>query len=274
MLFTGHSSLVTVLWAGALHPEAVRRTLSVGRGVKATFAPAALAPNYCQRRFLEVQRPATRGVTSHYEKTASIHSTVSQGRRYKHGRHQREKHCNLLCSRRQRRALKVSAALRDLLGESTWLRDFNLDSGELLAEALDVAISEAKWFILLLSQSATRNNWVILEANRATFKAIEDQDFRIIVLRMDDAKLPKHLHLALRGRETVDLRTATDWDTGILWLAQTIEQAGPTKSRRDVYVDRGKDADRFTLAMRRNPIIFILGWPGIGKTAFVMQSAA
>ena len=71
-------------------------------------------------------------------------------------------------------------ALLQLFGNDIWMRDFDLDSGSLVVEALTDAAAEAKWFIILLSQSSTESQWLKTEADLATFRAIEDLEVKII----------------------------------------------------------------------------------------------
>ena len=171
-------------------------------------------------------------------------------------------------------AIRLRGILAEYLGDELWLREFDLQGGDLLAEALDVAISNAKWFILLLSAEATKTPWIVRDARLATFRTLEDDDFRILVLKLDDSPLPKNLQGAVDEIDCIDLTAKNDLDAAFMEVADLIEKTESTRSTSIVYVDRGNDLDRFTLAARVNPIIFILGWPGIGKTAFATRSVS
>jgi tetratricopeptide (TPR) repeat protein len=168
----------------------------------------------------------------------------------------------------------LTHVLTDWFGQTVWLRDFALDGGQLVIDAMSQAVSEAKWFILLLSNAAIESGWVRTEANLATFKALQDDNFRILILRLEDGDLPKYLRLALRGQDVWDLTDPTPSIREQLFLkvAELIETTGPTHTDSVIYVDRGDDADRFTLLARRNKFIFVLGLPGIGKTNFCLES--
>lgn len=169
-------------------------------------------------------------------------------------------------------ARRLSQVLSEWFQRETWLREFDLDGGQLIANALDEAIGEAKWFILLLSASATKSDWVKQEANLATFRAIESEAFGILVLKLDSAPIPKHLRAALKVAKDFSLGPGDDIDEVCLKIAEHIEQAGRTRPDAEVYVDRGEDADRFVLAGRRNQIVFVVGPAGIGKSAFCKRS--
>src|SRR5207302_9137693 len=133
-------------------------------------------------------------------------------------------------------AIRLRDALKNLLAEEVWLREFDLQGGELLAEALDVAISQAKWFILLLSGAATKTDWIMRDARLATFRAIEDDDFRILVLKLDSFPLPRHLRATVGRLHCIDLSAKKDLDTEFLEIAEHIEKTGSTKSTSVVYV--------------------------------------
>jgi tetratricopeptide (TPR) repeat protein len=169
-------------------------------------------------------------------------------------------------------AHKLSAMITELLGDNVWLRDFDLDGGSLVIDTIDAVIADAKFFILFLSKSALKSSWIMTEASVATFKAIESQDFRMIVVRLDNTELPSHLKTAINSLYVVNLSKSIDDDSAFLDLIEYIEKTDNTFSRDVVYVDRGSDADKFSLTARRNRVIFILGWAGIGKTSFVIKS--
>jgi hypothetical protein len=73
----------------------------------------------------------------------------------------------------------VAASLRTVLDEYlkslVWMRDIDLSAGTLVVEAINVAVTEAKWFILILSSAALQCKWVKTEADLATLRAIEDE---------------------------------------------------------------------------------------------------
>lgn len=168
---------------------------------------------------------------------------------------------------------RLRAILTEYLGNQVWLRDFDLNAGDLLVKTIDFAIADANWFVLLLSKDALRSPWVEKEASQASLRAIEDLNFKILVIKLDESPLPVHLEAALHGRYVVDLTGVSDIEKEFIQIAASIEETTATGQSRDVYVDRGNAADQFSLLTRRNRVIFLLGWAGIGKTAFVTHSA-
>jgi hypothetical protein len=178
------------------------------------------------------------------------------------------------CDEDRELALKLRETLQALLTEDVWMRDFDLDGGSLLVESLTDAAAEAKWFIILISHAAIDSQWLRTEANLATFRAIEDLDVRIVVINIENIRLPQHLKFAVDQQTTVDLFRVKDPEEEFFKLAEYIEKYSASSPRMEIYVNRGEKSDEFALAARRNRIVFVVGLAGIGKTAFAMQSVS
>ncbi|SMC99651.1 AAA domain-containing protein [Desulfocicer vacuolatum DSM 3385] len=168
-------------------------------------------------------------------------------------------------------ASKFRKILNDLFGKEIWLRDFDLNAGDLVIDCIGEAIAEAKWFIILLSFNSVQSKWLKMEADLATFRALNDQNFEIIVLKLDEAPIPPHLKIPFSKLTLIDFSSCQDDEAELLDLADYIDRTETTQKNTLIYVDRGGDADSFSLLTRQNRIIFILGWAGIGKTAFVLN---
>jgi TIR domain/AAA domain/Tetratricopeptide repeat len=160
------------------------------------------------------------------------------------------------------------------LGGDVSVSKFNLDSGTSFYQAIGDAITEANWFFLLLTVSSINCEWVKAELDLAAIHAIENSGFKFVVVKLDSVQLPKNLEIPLKTRTLVDLSDIKDWETEFLNIAQYIDTHEIESSVSDVYVGRGFDEDQFLLRARKNKIIFLLGWLGIGKTTFVKQSVA
>lgn len=148
----------------------------------------------------------------------------------------------------------------------------DLDAGALVSDSIEVQLSEARWLVILYTAHAADSPWMKIEAYSGGLRAIENDDFRIVLLRLDSTPLSLKLQTALRTAEIIDLSTAVDIDTDFMRLADMIEHTDSTKSQQLVYVDRGGDSDRVSIQLRQNRILFILGWAGVGKSAFVLRS--
>lgn len=170
-------------------------------------------------------------------------------------------------------ATQLRSFLETLLDEEVWFKDFDLNSGELIFEAITEAITEANWFIILISAASLQSQWVEAEANLATIRSMEDENFKIIIIMVDKTKWPEHIRFAFSGKIIIDLSEVKDIEKEFYRIIDYIESSSITSTKK-IYVDRGEDIDRFSLLARRNKIIFILGWAGIGKTSFVTSSVS
>jgi hypothetical protein len=169
-------------------------------------------------------------------------------------------------------ALELHSALTGLLGEDVWIRDLDLNGGDIVIEALNDAVSAAKWFVILISETSVTSKYLRLEADYASFRALQDLGVRIIVIRLDAAPLPKHLEIALGSQDVVNIASSSDRQGDFIQIAEYIDKHVISAQPASVYVDRGEKSDEFALAARRNPIVFILGLAGIGKSSFVLNS--
>ncbi|HEY2233585.1 MAG TPA: TIR domain-containing protein [Candidatus Angelobacter sp.] len=174
----------------------------------------------------------------------------------------------------QRVALDLHSVLKKLLGDDVWIRELDLNGGEIVIEAINDAVTAAKWFIILVSASGAASKYLRMEADWASFRAVEDLGVRLIVVRLDKSALPKHLEIALGSQYVVDLSSSSDIQGDFLQIAEYIDRhIGPIEPW-SVYVDRGEKSDEFSLVVRQNLIIFVLGVAGIGKSSFVSNSVA
>lgn len=169
----------------------------------------------------------------------------------------------------------IASQLRDILQSISksplWIRDFDLSAGEMIAQSTEFAMSDAAWFILILSQNSMKSPWVEQDANVATLRSLEDRNFSIIILKVDDAEVPQHLQACMDKRLVFRVSEYGSIDDTCLEVLAHIERSEPKTQNHDIFVDRGNDIDRFSLQCRKNHIIFVLGLPGVGKTSFVRK---
>ncbi|MFA4823650.1 MAG: toll/interleukin-1 receptor domain-containing protein [Methanoregula sp.] len=84
--------------------------------------------------------------------------------------------------------------LAEKLGRSNVYYDkWNLDAGDLIPGELARGIIESKWFIIIASQNSMNSRWVKFEVNLAITQYIKNENYRIIVVRIDDCKIHPEL---------------------------------------------------------------------------------
>lgn len=77
---------------------------------------------------------------------------------------------------------------------------WDLDAGDIIPAKLAEGIvdSESKWFILIASEHSMQSRWVRWELNIAIIKQIQDENYRIVVVKIDDCTLHPELTPYLR----------------------------------------------------------------------------
>lgn len=171
-------------------------------------------------------------------------------------------------------ANQLKSILAERFGETIWLRDFDLNAGDKIVNAISDIVSEVKWFILIYSEHSKNSEWLNLEADIAMWSAMEKQGFELIIVKLDKSDFTPTL-VAVAGskkKPVFNLSRVDDQIPEFMRLADYIEKIGPTLNKGDIFVDRGSDRDKFSLLLRRNKIILLIGLPGIGKTAFAKHS--
>ena len=171
-------------------------------------------------------------------------------------------------------ALELHSALTTWLGDDVWVRELDLDGGVMVIEAINDAVTEANWFVILISATSVESRYLRMEADWASFRAVQDLGVRIIVLKLDKSPLPKHLEVALGSQYVIDLSSSSDLQGDFLQVGEYIEKYVNPAAPVSIYVDRGEKSDEFALISRRNEAVLILGLAGIGKSAFVANSVA
>jgi tetratricopeptide (TPR) repeat protein len=169
-------------------------------------------------------------------------------------------------------AIRLREVIQDYFGPTAWMREYDLNGGDLVADALDNAMSNAKWWVIFVSEAALKCTWITKEARIGTFRSLEDEGFKVIIVKLESCEYPKNLEILLKTQYTVELNNAQDIEEVFMVIADYIEKFDTTRPKQRIYEDRGSDTDKFSLITRRNKIGFVLGWRGIGKTAFVENS--
>lgn len=100
----------------------------------------------------------------------------------------------------------VSRLVDTLKRSRLWVDKRNVEIGDALPEKVETGIADAASFILVLSKSSLQSRWVKYESHMATIRHLEDANFRILVLKIDDCKVPLRFRPFLYADLTKDSR--------------------------------------------------------------------
>lgn len=168
-------------------------------------------------------------------------------------------------------ALQLQEVLETTLIGEIWIRHLDLRAGDLVADVLSDAISEVKWFILILTHNSLNSEWIRKELRLLTIRWLEGMNFNLIVIRADDCNLPRDLKIAMESHYVLNLHDVEDKQDEFVRLSIYIEEKNVARPERKVFVDRGKEVDQFIYSAKYHPIVFVLGTAGIGKTSLVLN---
>jgi TolB-like protein len=164
----------------------------------------------------------------------------------------------------------VAAALVEALerrGIACWIAPRNVKAGALYADAIARAISGAKAFILVLSQSAIASSHVSKEIERASSKKRP-----IIALRIDAAPLTPALEYFLSESQWVEAQ-AGNIDAAYVKLIDAIREPARAAPGTLVAVAPGTSAGTASVAhrkSRRNWILLAVGLAVVGTLAALL----
>lgn len=157
-----------------------------------------------------------------------------------------------------------SSFVRDLVehlkDSGVWVDRWNLDLGDALPERIESGISGASEFILVLSRNSVESKWVKYESHMAVIRSLEDANFRVIVIRIDDCDVP----LRFRPYLYADLKKQSLAE--ILDLLDKQRSAGRQVFRRH-FVNRSDELGAIELhvADPEKHVVCLYGFYGIGK---------
>lgn len=167
-------------------------------------------------------------------------------------------------------ALTLAEGIEKAFGQkSVWVDFYDLNGGDDLAGVIREAIQEANWFILLASSTSMNSRWVQYEARLATFLSIEQQNYRILTIKLDDCDFPRDLDLELRRRFYIDARNLPPADL-VTKTTEALRKGSQLPAQQaEVFVNRGSEMNAIELAVERDKIVHLVGIRGIGKSALV-----
>lgn len=156
--------------------------------------------------------------------------------------------------------------------DRVWVDQYELEKGDPLPTALGEHIDQTALFILLFTSNANKTRWVEFEINMALTRHIEEENYKIIVVRLDHTPLPRALSPFLR------IDKPDDVDAGVRELVSELNNPKFWEHDRP-----GRLASNFVNRFNEKkvieeyvnyevPIIVIQGQFGIGKTAFIQDA--
>ena len=162
----------------------------------------------------------------------------------------------------------VSRLVESLKHVGVWVDKRNVELGDALPDKIESGISGASTFILVLSKSSLASRWVKYETHMATIRHLEDSNFRVLVLKVDDCDVP----LRFKPYLYADLTK----DSGALQsvVEAASSNAGTVELFRRHFVNRSAelgDIESF-VASGDNSIICLHGFYGIGKRTLAEES--
>ncbi|MBM3254259.1 MAG: TIR domain-containing protein [Candidatus Omnitrophica bacterium] len=150
-----------------------------------------------------------------------------------------------------------------------WVDCWNLDPGDTLPSKISTAIYHSKWFILVASVNSMKSRWVQYELNIALIKWLQDSDYKIIIVRIDNCsilpELSPFLFVDYPGRQNEALQKLIKVITN-----RDITSHIPIKEKRRRIVDRFKEIEAIERLFHEGFLfIYLWGMHGIGKTSII-----
>lgn len=149
--------------------------------------------------------------------------------------------------------------------ENVWFDMWDMDAGDILSEKIETGIDEAKNFLIILSNNSIESPWVKYELNMALIKYLENEDYRIIIARIDNVIVPLRLKPFLR----VDCESCENVEQSIVNSLN-----GNEKSFKRQFINRNDEITALQDMLYDPEIRFIslIGFFGIGKSSLIREA--
>jgi hypothetical protein len=108
---------------------------------------------------------------------------------------------------------QVVEKLAQRLGkERVFLDKWDLEVGDVLPAKIAEGIVDpsSKWFILIASKNSMDSRWVKYEVNVAILRQIEEENYKIIILKIDDCSIHPELSPYIRIDGQINLEKSFD----------------------------------------------------------------
>lgn len=167
----------------------------------------------------------------------------------------------------------VEELAKRLVEQNIFYDKWDLDAGDLLPAKLSEAIYESRWFILLASKKSMASRWVKFELNVALRKWIEDENYRIVVAKIDDCEIHRELTPFLYIDCPNEPETAIERIVKLV-LSEGRGVLGPRIEWRREIVDRYSEMEAIEkLSYEGIRFVFLWGHYGIGKSTLAEHAA-
>lgn len=152
-----------------------------------------------------------------------------------------------------------------------WIDFWNMDIGDEIPLKIEKGIDGAKLFVLILSKNSLLSRWVQMESHLAYIKLIEDLNFRIVVVHIDDCSVP------LRFKPFLYIDCPDSPESAIPKLKDFLKRVSTDKIEsiyRRRFVNRNQEIDNIEEYVNdpKIKIITITGFLGIGKLTLVKEA--
>jgi hypothetical protein len=162
----------------------------------------------------------------------------------------------------------VSKLVDNLKDSGVWVDKRSVKVGDALPEKIEAGIAGAATFILVLSKSSLESAWVKYESHMATIRHLEDSNFRILVLKVDDCGVPLRFRAFLYADLTKD-------PSALQAVVRAVSsKEGPSVLYRRHFVNRSDELGQIELHVSDPDISLIClhGFYGIGKRTLAEES--
>ena len=145
-----------------------------------------------------------------------------------------------------------------------------MEVGDELSEKIETGIDEAKNFLIVLSKNSIKSSWVRYELNMAIIKYLENEDYRIIVARIDNVVVPLRLKPFLR----VDCEKCDNIVNEIYNSLLKADDSSLFRSFKRQFINRHDEITALQDMLYEPEIRFIsiIGFYGIGKSLLLRES--
>jgi len=165
----------------------------------------------------------------------------------------------------------VHKLIERLKADGVWVDKWNIDVGDPLPTRIESGIAGSSEFIFVLSKESLASNWTKYESHMAVIRSLEDDNFRIIVIRIDDSAVP------LRFKPFLYIDGAHNPEAAIDQVQKAIRerregQAGDVFRRQ--FVNRAEEIGKIELAVGDpdRSLICLFGFYGMGKRTIAEEA--